>query len=123
MIEFSNGILIDVTDKNEKIKCLQQSFVKTSDYVNLMWNAFKHKPLLITFEEAKGLPITHSKKIYFYLERQNKLYLTYYSKICDYVENLEPWEEIDGYVFDESYEWIIAITHEDNKSLIIGLDI
>ena len=49
------------------------------------------------------------------------LYQTYFNNVVSFVENLEEWEDIDAYIFDVSMEWIIAITHEDNKILCIGI--
>lgn len=44
-----------------------------------------------------------------------------FTDVCKYVDELEPWEYIDAYVFDDTFTWLFAITHEDLKCLIIGL--
>lgn len=50
-----------------------------------------------------------------------ELYKTNFGEIGEYVNQLEPWEEIDAEIFDESMKWVIVITHED-ISLIFGLE-
>lgn len=86
---------------------------------NRMWNCLKVKSVCMEFEKAKKLntPIV----VMFYLERQNEVYITTFKDICKYVEGLEPWEYIDAYVFDNTFSWLIAITHEDLKCLVIGV--
>jgi len=37
------------------------------------------------------------------------------------MENLEPWEEVDGILFDKELNWVLAFTHED-VLLAVGLD-
>ncbi|MCL2151267.1 MAG: hypothetical protein FWH50_03490, partial [Coriobacteriia bacterium] len=58
--------------------------------------------------------------VYIYLDRTEELFLTQFSDICSYVDELEPWDEIDAVIFDETLDWVIAITHED-FSMTIGL--
>ena len=34
-------------------------------------------------------------------------------EICEEISQLEPWDEIDALIFDETFTWTIAITHEE----------
>lgn len=88
---------------------------------NRLWNCLRSKPICLEFEEARKLDIPNSNDLVFYLERQNEVYNTTFEEICKYVNELEPWEDIDAYIFDETFQWIFAITHEDLKCLILGL--
>lgn len=87
----------------------------------LMWNSFRQKPRCLPFEKIWQLGIPANKQVFFYDERQNILLSTTLENIIDYVEEFQPWEGIDAYIFDESMEWIIAITHEDNLILCLGV--
>jgi hypothetical protein len=122
MIEFINGEYINKDEASIIKQVLKTKFVGDINIEgNLMWNLFNQKPKLMSFVDVKSLQIPNYDKVYFYLERQDKMYKTEYSNILKYVEDLEPWEEIDGYIFDHNYNWVIAITHEDNQILVIGL--
>ena len=87
---------------------------------NRLWNCFREESICMEFEDAKKLSIPNS--VLFYLERQNEVYSTSFMDVCKYVNELEPWEYIDAYVFDDTFTWVFAITHEDLKCLIIGLN-
>ena len=41
------------------------------------------------------------------------LYSASFGAVVDYVEQLEPWEDIDAYLFDGTMDWVVAVTHED----------
>lgn len=101
---------------------LKQIFAKEYDInTNRLWNCLRFESICLEFEEASKLNIPNSDNLLFYLERQNKVYKTSFKNICKYVDELEPWEDIDAYIFDETYTWLFAITHEDLKCVIIGL--
>ena len=86
-----------------------------------MWNYFKHKPRLVLFEKIDSLGVKGGQKVYFYLERQKELFVTTFQDIIEFVEEFEPWDEMDAYIFTEKMDWIIAITHEDNKLLCVNI--
>lgn len=88
---------------------------------NRLWNCLKQKSFCLEFEDARNLAIPDSNNLFFYLERQNKVYRTTFDDICKYIDELEPWEYIDAYIFDETLNWLFAITHEDLKCVIVGL--
>lgn len=86
---------------------------------NRLWNCLREKSTCIEFEVARELNIPDP--VLLYLERHNEVYKTTFENVCRYVDELEPWEYIDAYVFDETFAWIFVITHEDLKCLTIGL--
>ena len=86
---------------------------------NRLWNCLRVKRCCLEFEDARKLDIP--KSIIFYLERQNEVYSTNFDDVCEYIDKLEPWEYIDAYIFDDTFSWLLAITHEDLKCLTVGL--
>ncbi len=101
---------------------LIEKFAREYDIkTNRLWNCLRLNPFCIEFEDAIKLEISNSNNLIFYLERQNEVYKTTFEEICKYINGLEPWEDIDAYIFDITFKWIFAITHEDLKCVIIGL--
>jgi len=86
---------------------------------NRLWNCLKREKVCLEYEEIKKLGVPNS--VLFYLERQEEIFDTSFGDVCRYIEQLEPWEYIDAYVFDDTLEWLIAITHEELRCLIVGL--
>ena len=41
------------------------------------------------------------------------MYTAKFKEIVDYINRLEPWEEIDAEIFDDLLRWYICVTHED----------
>lgn len=74
----------------------------------------------IATEDLESIAFDRKKKCYFYSERHREMYQVTFAEVCRLVAELEPWEDIDAEVFDDSYEWLIAITHED-VTLLYGL--
>ena len=122
MIEFNYGEKLG-NESSKAIAARLFVFADKDKYEKMVfiWNCFNKKPVLIRTDEVKTIETPSTKDLYFYLERQDEVYIADFDEIVEYVENLEPWEDIDAYIFDSSYEWVIAITHED-VSLVIGLD-
>lgn len=100
---------------------LRKKFIKETYQSGLLWNSFKLKPKCFLSSKLKFFEKSIKGSVYFYLERENEIFITNFDKIVCFVENLEEWEEIDGYIFNSDMNWIIAITHEDNKILCIGI--
>lgn len=109
----------DDTLKTKVLKKMREKFVKT-EITGLMWNAFIEKPKCFHFDKIDTLKIPMDKEIFFYLERQGILYKTTIENIINMIAELEPWEEVDAYAFDQDMQWIVAITHE-NVLLTIGI--
>jgi len=103
--------------QNKLIEIFAQEYDMQS---NRMWNCLRKEPVCMEYDDIKQLKVPQS--VIIYLERQNEVYSTNFKEVCKYVEELEPWEYIDAYVFDSTFEWLIAITHEELKCLVIGLE-
>lgn len=121
-MDYPFGNRIEADQLSKTIEQLKKQFVKDGQADNiLIWNSFKIKPRLVQYDNVKSLNVPNTDNLFFYLERQNEMYITKFNDICKYVDQLEPWEEIDAYIFDDSFKWVIAITHEENLLLVIGL--
>lgn len=113
-------------EKNKLINEFKRNFVR-SDYDR---NNQKISPLLwcnlacsietIPTEEFRNTSVDPNAEVYFYNERENKIYSTVFSETVDFIKKLEPWEDIDAEIFDKSFAWLIAVTHED-FCIIYGL--
>lgn len=110
---------ISGSEKNKLIMNFKNKFVST-DYDSsnqkisrLLWCNLSCKGEIISTEEFENIPICGNAEIYFYSERDGKLYATVFSETVDFIKNLEPWEDIDAEIFDKSFAWFIAVTHED----------
>lgn len=120
MYEFK-GIKID-KDKTEKIleifkmKYINESYPERI----LLLNHLNRIDRTISIEEIRKLKIPVKLDLFLYHERLKTLYRTNFKEICLYVEQLEPWEDIDCLVFDDNIEWFIGITHNDTV-LITGI--
>ena len=86
----------------------------------LLWCNLSCETRMIPTEDFQSISLDKNKKVYFYDERRNEMYGVLFLEICEYIDDFEPWEEIDAEIFDDSYEWFIAVTHED-FSLLYGL--
>lgn len=117
--KYEKELIGDEKDKiiNAVKKCF---FYKNKNDISVLWNTFVQKPRCIPFEEIVTLDIP-KKNLYFYLERENQLFVTSLKEIIEFVDSFEPWDEVDAYIFCESKDWIVAITHEDNLLLCLGV--
>lgn len=112
---------LDDNEKNKIIKKIYENYSKpSSDKVSLLWNKFVSSPRCIPFEKIAELNFP-SQNLFFYLEREDEVFIANLEDIIAFVNDFEPWEEIDAYIFDEKMEWIVAITHEDNLLLCLGI--
>ena len=87
-------------------------------YWNSIKNKYNEKKKRISFEELNAMDSKTLECIYIYVERNREIFSGSIQVIFDYLEQQEPWEETDIIVFDESYEWFIAFTHEDELIFI-----
>lgn len=121
MRQFSNGICVEKNNSPEHRSKLIRAFAKEYDLQsNRLWNCLRRKLLCEEFSVVERLSIKGN--VLFYEERCGETYLTTFDEVCCYINQLEPWEFIDGYVFDDSYSWLICITHEDLQCLLITLE-
>lgn len=118
MRQFVNGICVEKKNSPVYRSKLINVFAKEYDLTsNRLWNCLRTKPQHKEFSEVERLPIQGT--VFFYEERCGETYRTTFENVCRYVDQLEPWECIDGYIFDESYSWLICITHEDLQCLLV----
>lgn len=83
----------------------------------LMINHLKSIEKIMPIEKLKDIVMPRYHNIFFYHERQKNLYITNFKDICMYIEQLEPWEDVDCLIFDEKLEWYLGITHSDDLYL------
>ena len=120
MFEYQYGIRLSDDQLSQFRRKLIQIFAQEYDIKsNRLWNCLRLKAKCLDFEEASKLAVPVS--VLLYLERQNEVYRTRFKDVCKYVEELEPWEYIDAYVFDDTFSWLFVITHEELKCLVVGL--
>lgn len=74
----------------------------------------------ISFEQIREINIPKEKSLLMYHERLKIVYVTNFEQICLYVEQLEPWEEIDCLIFDEELNWFLGLNHNE-KVLIYNI--
>lgn len=121
MRQFVHGICVEKSPSSSYRAHLIQAFAKEYDLTSdRLWNCLRTRPLCREFSEVERLPI--QGPVLFYEERCGETYRTTFDKVCSYVNQLEPWEYIDGYLFDERYRWLICITHEDLRCLLVGFE-
>ena len=96
------------------------SFIK-SDYTpwnqefncrNLPWCFFKVNIKTLDIDDIGKINIPFNDVVYCHDERQKVLYQTTFKRIYEFVLSLEPWEEVDLEIFNNSMQWTLAITHE-----------
>ena len=121
MRQFIHGICIEKKNSPVYRSKLIHAFAKEYDLTSdRLWNCLRVRPLCSEFSEVEKLSIPGP--VSFYEERCGETYQTTFAEVCNYLNQLEPWEFIDGYVFDESYRWLICITHEDLRCLLVGFE-
>ena len=86
----------------------------------LLWCNLSCERKVIPISEFKTINIEENASVYFYDERKNKMFQVKFSQVANLIMNLEPWEEYDAEIFDNTFEWFIAITHEDS-CILYGL--
>ena len=64
-------------------------------------------------DDLSNLPISEDTKAYAFYENTNELYLTTIKAMAHYLKSREPWEDYDICIFDSSFDWCLAISHED----------
>jgi len=106
-------------EKEEIINIFTDKFVDSNMVKEriLYWNSFKDEYRRnikrMNIKQIKNLSLPDEKNIYIYLERVRKLFKGDIKSIHSFYEQQEPWEETDINIFDESLNWVVAFTHED----------
>ncbi len=87
----------------------------------LLWANLACEAKWISTEDFESIPFSRENMVYFYSERDCQMFRVPFAEVCELVAGMEPWEEVDAEIFDDSCEWMIAITHED-ETLVYGLE-
>lgn len=116
MYRFDYGSIINNQEEillKIKNNFLDEDFID-EDYPNkvLMINHLKNKKIIYN-KVLQDIKISKRRKVYFYHERKKELYLVEYKYVCKYIEQLEPWEEVDCLIFNNTFKWIIGYNHEE----------
>lgn len=113
MYEFK-AITIKECDQIKILEKVKHYFLD-KDYPKkiLMTNHLRDIDRIFNVEHIRNIQAPNTNNIYLYHERLKMVYQTDYSDVCQYVEQLEPWEDVDLLIFDQCYKWFIAITHND----------
>jgi len=119
MTEYIKGEKVSPIRCTEIKKSLINQFTDSNKQAPLIWLKLNQKPNRITPEEAMKIKFPQ-EEVLFYLERSSKMFKTNITDIQTYIKKLDPWIELDAYIFDESLSWLAIITHEDDW-LTIGL--
>jgi hypothetical protein len=88
----------------------------------LLWCSYKDKHKYFWTEPLFEYLTPTSEPVYFYDERENKLFLTEFKDVIQFIRSFEPWDKVDAEIFDINLEWVISVTHED-ISLVFGFDV
>lgn len=71
-------------------------------------------------ERIRKLNTPMELNLFMYHERLKTVYSTRFQEICEYLEQLDLWEDIDSLIVDKKFDWFVGITHDDIL-LIYGL--
>ena len=110
---------MDRQTADELIETFKKKFV-VSDYdpanqkvSRLLWCNLSCEVSTMPLDELKSVRLAPDTRVYCYNERSSEMCGTTFGQICEFISQLEPWEETDIEIFDLSFKWFIAITHED----------
>lgn len=56
--------------------------------------------------------------VYLFFDYDKDLRLLTAHQVLDFYENLEPWEDYDFCIFDETLKWCIGVTHNDDVIVV-----
>ena len=114
---FSNSMAPN--ESNELLDKFKEKFI-VADYnlrnqrvSRLLWCNLSCEGEVIPINEFDKINVAQNTSVYFYNERENKMFRVRFSEVINLIINIEPWEEYDAEIFDDSFQWFIAITHED----------
>ncbi len=101
--------------RDKLIKSFKKKYVNCSllEEKILIWNSLSVMTKLCEFQDLSKIYIEKNKALYLFIDAYNCVFKLKYFEILEYLFNLEPWESIDGLIFDEELKWFIALTHDD----------
>ena len=71
----------------------------------------------ISTDDFGTIIMDRDKLVFFYSERDRKMFAVTFGEIFDLIADFEPWDEVDALVFDNSLDWLVVINHEDITGL------
>jgi len=117
-----NYIFNKVQGANNYIQNFIQRYVDVLllDERKLIWNSLTVDTKVIKTNELNKIHMNICEQLLLYDERKKEIFTIKYCDLLVHIDELEPWEEVDYLVFNNTLDWFIAITHED-KSLLYGV--
>lgn len=113
-----NGVKVETKEAEKVLGKFKDRYINKSYPERVLFiNHLNKYDKTISFDNLHEIHIDNEKSLYMYHERLKTLYITNFKQICLYVEQLEPWEEIDCLIFDEELNWFLGLNH-DEKVLI-----
>ena len=111
-MEMANELITKYKDKY--IRSNYEPWSSGKNCKNLPWCYYKEPGIKIfDIDDLAQINIPFEKVVYCHDEEDEIMYQTTYGEILKMINNLEPWEGVDIEIFDESLDWTIAITHEE----------
>jgi hypothetical protein len=116
------GELIPTEEARRIIAAFERRFRVCTEGTNprtRTWNTFDSSDSRRADHEAFRA-IGKDVPVFLYFERR-ELWRTTMGDVRSYLAALQPWEDVDLYVFDASMVWCIALTHPqmNNQRLVI----
>ncbi|MDR1852972.1 MAG: hypothetical protein LBR21_10075 [Propionibacteriaceae bacterium] len=99
---------------NERYNCLE-----------LPWIYYKVDTKVLDWfipENINSIDLPFDRVVYCHNEREKIVYETTYREVYNLLMSLEPWDEIDVELFDDSFSWTVAFTHE-MEAILFGVDL
>ena len=92
---------------------------------NLLWCSLKDifygNCVYISTDDTTKIGLQEDLSMYVYFDRTEELYKTTFAEFCKYLHDREDWEYVDAEVFDDSSNWLFAVTHNESI-MLIGFD-
>lgn len=109
-----NGQIVQTEESNRLLEEFKKLYIDNDYperilYINHLRKIYK----IFSIEKLREISIPNKRNLVIYHERIKKVYRTNFADICQYVEQLEPWEDIDCLIFDDSFKWFLGINHSD----------
>jgi hypothetical protein len=67
-----------------------------------------------------GSQFGNGRDVLAYFENTNELFQVFLGEFISYFTEKEPWEDYDICLFDRSFSWCVALTHEEIVKLVIN---
>jgi hypothetical protein len=116
-----NGLKIESKEADIILEKFKERYINKNYPERILFiNHLNRIDKTIPVEQLREINIPKEKCIFMYHERLKTVYRTNFQQICLYIEQLEPWEDIDCLVFDEKLDWFLGINHNE-KILLFNI--